>query len=433
MKKLSISLALILPLVACNKDGAEDSADDTASTVSDCEVINGAEVCVLTGILTEDMTLTADKTYLLRGGFFVGDDINTTTLTIEPGTVIYGETSTQGMLVVTRNSKLMAEGTAEAPITFTSSNAEGTRAPGDWGGLILNGKAPLNVCDGVDDAPDPCEAFGEGGTGSYGGNDPADNSGVLKYVRVQFGGTLLSPENELNGIAFQGVGSGTTVDYIQVHKNDDDGVEFFGGTVQASHIVVTGAGDDSLDWTDGWQGSAQYVILQQDGAGDQGIEADNNGDYNDAEPRSNPTLSNLTLIGVPDSEQSDFGILLREGTAGDLDSVLIQGFNDACFALNHDATYQQGLDGALVVTNMVASCTTGVESETKGDALDFDGSDIEAWLAGMEGNSFTSEALVEDAYSLTAPNFLPTEAAQGQGAIIDGTDWTAGWTDYPQN
>jgi hypothetical protein len=433
VKFSTLSLALLLPLIACNKDAVDDSADDTGGLVGDCELINGVEVCVLTGILTQDMTLTADKTYLLRGGFFVGDDEGETTLTIEPGTTVYGETSTQGMLVVTRNSKLMAEGTAEAPIVFTSSNAPGTRAPGDWGGLILNGKAPLNVCDGVDDAPDPCEAFGEGGTGTYGGNDAEDSSGSLKYVRVEFGGTLLSPENELNGIAFQGVGSGTVVDYIQVHKNDDDGVEFFGGTVRATHLLVSGVGDDSLDWTDGWQGSAQYVILQQDGAGDNGIEADNNGDNNDASPRSNPSVSNVTLIGAPDSEQSDFGLLLREGTAADLDSVLVQGFNDACLALNHDATYQQSLDGALSITNMIGSCATPVESDAQADSLDFDGSDVQAWLEGLEGNSFVSEALVEDGYSLTAPNFMPTAAAQGQGAITDGVDWTAGWTDFPQN
>jgi hypothetical protein len=252
-------------------------------------------------------------------------------------------------------------------------------------------------------------------------------------VRVEFGGTLLSPENELNGIAFQGVGSGTVVDYIQVHKNDDDGVEFFGGTVQASHIVISGAGDDSLDWTDGWQGSAQYVILQQDGAGDNGIEGDNNGDNNDANPRSNPTLSNVTIIGAPDSEQSDFGLLLREGTALDLDSVLVQGFNDACFALNHDATYQQALDGNLTVTNMIGSCATPVDPDGKADELGFDGGDVQIWLSEMEGNSFVSGTLVEDGHSLTAPNFLPTAAADGQGAITDGTDWTDGWTDFPQN
>lgn len=434
MNKLSlISIAMLIPLVACAKDDTLDSADDTGGSVSECEVINGAEVCILTGILTEDMTLTADKTYLLRGGFFVGDDINTTTLTIEPGTVIYGETSTQGMLVVARNSLIEAVGTATEPIVFTSSNAEGSRAPGDWGGLIINGNASLNVCDGVEDAPDPCEAFGEGGTGYYGGNNDADSSGTLKYVRVEFAGTLLSPENELNGIAFQGVGSGTTIDYIQVHKNDDDGVEFFGGTAVATHVVVSGVGDDSLDWTDGWRGSAQYVILQQDGAGDNGIEADNNGDNNDASPRSNPTISNLTIIGTPDSEQSDFGVLLREGTGVDMDSVLVQGFNDACFALNHDATYAQAQAGNVTVTNMIGSCETGVESDTKNDELDFDGSDIEAWLGEMSGNSFVSGNLVEDGYSLTAPNFMPTAAANGQGAITDGTDWTAGWTDYPQN
>ena len=131
------------------------------------------------------------------------------------------------MLVVRRNAQIMAEGTVEEPIIFTSSKEPGSRARGDWGGLIINGNAPINSCS--DNTEEFCEAFGEGGTGFYGGNDPSDDSGVLKYVRVEFAGTLVSPENELNGIAFQGVGSGTEIDYIQVHMNADDGIEFFGG------------------------------------------------------------------------------------------------------------------------------------------------------------------------------------------------------------
>lgn len=424
---------LLVSLVACKDDPIDSGEDTGATSASECSEINGEEVCVLSGTLLEDLTLTADKTWLLRGGFYVGNDSDAVTLTIDAGTTIYGETSTNGMLVVTRGAQIVAEGTADAPIVFTSSNAAGSRASGDWGGVIINGRAPLNVCDGVEDAPDPCEAFGEGGTGYYGGNDAADSSGTLKYVRVEFAGTLISPENELNGIAFQGVGSGTTIDYIQVHKNDDDGVEFFGGAAVASHVVISGVGDDSLDWTDGWVGSASNVILMQDGAGDNGIEADNNGDNNDAEPRSNPTLSNVTIIGAPDSEKSDFGMLIREGTAASIDNVLIQGFNDACFALNHDATWEQAQSGDLTITNMTASCSTAVEENAKTDDYEIDGADVTTWLEGQSGNSFVSGDLVQDGYNLTAPNFLPAAGYEGAGAITDGTDWTADWTSFPEN
>jgi hypothetical protein len=174
------------------------------------------------------------------------------------------------MLVVRRSSQIIARGTAALPIIFSSSKLDGERARGDWGGLIINGRSTINSCAG---GTGVCEAFGEGGTGFYGGDDEADNSGVLEYVRVEFAGTLISPDNELNGIAFQGVGSGTTVDHIQVHMNADDGVEFFGGTVNVKHVLVTGVGDDSMDWTDGWRGRAQHIVLQQyDDGGDQGID-----------------------------------------------------------------------------------------------------------------------------------------------------------------
>ena len=165
----------ILPLLALFATGcAKDSTDSTDATdtgsaadsgdagtdTGDASVDCVDNVCVLSGTIIEDMTLTSDVAWLLRGGVFVGDDTNETVLTIEPGTVIYGETSTDGMLVVRRGSKLMAEGTAEAPIVFTSSKAPGSRARGDWGGLILNGRAPINACADTEGAI--CEAYGEG-------------------------------------------------------------------------------------------------------------------------------------------------------------------------------------------------------------------------------------------------------------------------------
>ena len=154
--------------------------------------------------------------YLLRGAVFVK---NGAILTIEPGVKIYGEQATNGTLIIAQGSKIMAEGTASAPIVMSSDAFEGSRARGQWGGLIINGSAPTN--QGV--------TFGEGDTGAFGGNDPTDSSGVLRYVRVEYAGIEFSPDNELNGIAFQGVGSGTVVDHVQVHMNQDDGVEMFGG------------------------------------------------------------------------------------------------------------------------------------------------------------------------------------------------------------
>jgi len=211
----TMMLGLISMFVGCG------SVKDTAETPQTGNLYCKDNVCVLSGVIEEDTLLTADNQYILSGGVFIGNDIDPVTLTIEPGTTLYGESATDGFLSIRRNAQIIAEGTAEAPIVFTSSKEPGSRARGDWGGLIINGNAPINAC--ADDGADFCEALGEGGTGFYGGTDPEDSSGVLKYVRVEFAGTLISPDNELNGIAFLGVGSGTEVDFVQVHMNADDG------------------------------------------------------------------------------------------------------------------------------------------------------------------------------------------------------------------
>ena len=438
------ALITVTLLAACGTP-ADDGTNATFNGTSgpgqtaplEGDVACDGDICILSGTLTEDLTLTADKQWVLRGGVYVGDDANETVLTIEPGTTIYGESSTDGMLVVRRHSKLNAEGTAEAPIVFTSSKLEGERARGDWGGLIINGLSTINSC--ADGGTGPCEAFGEGGTGFYGGSDEADSSGIIKYVRVEFAGTLLSPDNELNGIAFQGVGSGTVIDYVQVHMNADDGIEFFGGTANAKHIVVTGAGDDSLDWTDGWRGNAQHLVLQQyDDAGDQGIEADNNGEVNEAAPISNPVLSHLTIIGSPGSAASDVGILLREGTAAELHNVIVTGFNEACLDIDNDATWAQADSGALVMANAIVDCDLNY-LEDKGEP-----GSVEAWFTGGD-NNVAGDANLADPFNLDTPDYAssatggvaPSGAFFDQvdhiGAVTPGDDWTAGWTTSARN
>ena len=300
---------------------------------------------VVTDDILENTTWTSDNVYVLDGIVFVGEDCGQTggvddpgacdgtpvTLTIEPGTTIVGRLSANittgervSELVISRGSRLVADATGqsgvrpteEQMIVFTSAQPQGSRGRGDWGGLAINGQAPINGGS---------EAQGEGDSGVYGGNDPLDDSGIIRGVRVEFAGDNFTEDDQLNGIAPQGVGAGTIMEFIQVHYNTDDGIEPFGGTVGMKHIVLTGIGDDSLDGVRGWQGFAQFGISQQraDDA-DQLFELSNNGSTPDASPRGSAVVANFTAVGGGVDlgtgeihalgDESDAGILMREGS-----------------------------------------------------------------------------------------------------------------------
>jgi hypothetical protein len=265
------------------------------------EVVGGEVMCVLTGTIVNDITLTSDKRYLLKGAVIVGEAVSATgeggdpaVMTIEAGTTIVADdrgvnnTAPPSYLTIARGSQLIADGTSTAPIIFTSkADYTGSRPidvndsfTGEWGGIVINGRARVNegsATAGTDCATatgsNICVGEAEGDGGAYGGDNDADNSGTLRYVQVKYAGITFDDETELNGIGFFGVGSGTTVDYVQVHNNKDDGVEFFGGSVDVSHLVVTGSADDSIDWTEGWTGDLQYAVILQNpnNEGDYGI------------------------------------------------------------------------------------------------------------------------------------------------------------------
>jgi hypothetical protein len=307
-------------------------------------------VVVVTGEINGTETWTSSNIYVLRGAVFVQQGA---TLNIPAGTLVIGESGSVGTLIVLRGGRLNAIGTATSPVVFTSDQPIGSRNRGDWGGLIINGRAPINVPGG--------EAAGEGDTGVYGGTDPNDNSGTLKYVRVEFSGVEFSPDNELNGIAFQAVGSGGTFDYIQAHGSRDDAVEFFGGTADVKHLIMSNAADDSLDWTFGWTGRLQYVAITQRGDdADNAIEADNNEFNNNLLPRSNPQIYNMTLCGDPDRNEgveSTRAANLRRGTAFTIRNFLVTGFKTTSLQISDSATTEQVNNGtsqlgAGVIWNM---------------------------------------------------------------------------------
>ena len=303
------------------------------------EVLLGKKVCSLSGEVTSDLTLVAGNYYKLDGKVAIGKDMGadgtksdgaSAKLTIEPGVTVFGE-SGNDYLVVMRGSDIHAVGTSSAPIIMTGrqdilGEADIVNTRGLWGGLVILGQAPINKCSfstqgsatSAGTRVDPCEKEVEGSAGdTMGGELPNDSSGSLKYVRVQYAGYEVFPGNELNGITFGGVGNGTVVDYIQVHNNQDDCVEFFGGTVDVKHLICTGAGDDNLDIDWGYQGRMQYVLVQQsNGVGDHVVESDNtNADAAVAyltEPRSNPIVANFTFL----SSGKDEIFKLKEGVSG---------------------------------------------------------------------------------------------------------------------
>lgn len=333
------------PSVKTGRGGIEYTSDGNCPTGTSEVTVGEQTHCSISGTITDDVTLTSGNIYQLDGKVAIGVDTgadgsasagDAATLTIEPGAVIYGATASD-VLVISRGSEIQANGSAANPIVFTSAldldladelglSDAGTHSgsaltepfTSEWGGLVVNGAASLNTCN----QSGTCEADGEGDSGLYGGDDTADSSGTMRYVQVKYAGNPITADDELNGIAFQGVGSGTELDYIHVHNGADDGVEFFGGTAQIKHLVITGADDDSLDWTQGWRGKAQHVIIMQNPAqpaSDQGIEADNFGDGNDFLPRAQPQLANMTIVGTrSQGGESDIGILLREGTGANI-------------------------------------------------------------------------------------------------------------------
>ncbi len=420
-KMILAALTASSMLVACGDDEANNSANGATNAGNASPITCDGTVCNVSGEILEDTTFAAGNTYNLLSPVFVGNGTDAVELKIEPGVTIYGDTSQLTFLAVRQNAQLIAEGTVDAPIVFTSANElNGAGSPGDWGGIIINGKAPLNTGE---------TAEGEGGTGVYGGTEVDDNSGILKYVQIKFAGYKITEENELNSLALQGVGAGTTIEYVQVHRGSDDGIEFYGGTVGAKYIVATGIQDDSFDWTDGWQGTVQYAVAQQYGDdADQGIEADSNSDAPDAEPRSYPTLSNFTLIGsgTNNADTSDIGVLLRVGTGANLDSFIIQGFNEGCVDIDDEATFTAaGADFAgLTVQNSIVYCpTSSAYLEEEGDAFS-----VQSWWED-QGNVNDDPGL-EDPYNLLSPGWLPAAGSLGEGlgAFPDGIDWTDGWT-----
>lgn len=425
----------VTPPVDDNYPGfTPDASDNFTITKLD---IGGEEVWRLIGTINRNFTMDGDTKIIINGGVFVADGA---TLEIEAGTVIYGDanSSSPSFLSVLRGGQIDAQGTSTNPIIMTSSKelagVTGDPASGDWGGLVVNGRAELNTGD---------VAEGEGGTGAYGpgdGNAPVndDNSGTIRYLVLKYAGRIVGVDNELNGFSFNGVGSATTIEYIQSWAGKDDGVEFFGGRARVKYAVSTLSDDDSFDWTDGWQGYGQFWLVIQDGTGDHGFEGDNNGDQNTAAPYSDPRLANITLYGGGGSSTGDGGMLLREGTKALIWNAIVTGYTEATspefdfkgfgVATDQDETLNNISDGSLdIITSVVYGNTTNfanTDGTPDGDLTDG---------ISTDGEGITLEDGVGVTTGGTDPSavdgwFTPTTNI---GAVDPAANWLTGWALKP--
>ena len=350
---------------------------------------------------------------MLDGRVAIGDEGQPAVLTIESGTKVIGS-SADDFLIIQRGSRIEANGTAQAPIDFTAlAEIQGTLVPssrGLWGGLVINGFAPINDCpQGASGGSAACVKEGEANSGLFGGDRPNDNSGTLRYVRVKFAGSNVDPRNQLNGIAFQGVGKQTLIEFIQVHNNLDDGVEFFGGTADARYVVLTGHGDDSLDWTDGWTGRMQFVHIEQArDSGDNGIEADNRAGDESAEPCSAPSIANLSIIGNPNER----AVRLRRGTGLRLYNALLSG-SKTCLRVQGDSLNRLGTD--ILFDGVRLNCATNVE-----------GDDVNAIQTFLDGGNVSETAAAPTAATLPSDGFFKPSSRIGS----DIGSWGAGWVEF---
>ena len=289
------------------------------------KIIAGADT-----LITSNRTWDADTIYFLGGKVYV---TNNAELTIQPGTVITGDTITKGALLITKGSKIHAVGTPLCPIVFTSSKGTGKRNRGDWGGLIVLGKASVNTATGTANI----EGLPPSSLTQYGGGltpDDNDNSGELEYVRVEYAGVALAPNNEINGITFGGVGRGTTVDFVQVSYSNDDSYEWFGGTVNCKHLIAFRGIDDDFDTDNGFSGKIQFGIglrdpLVADVSGSNGFESDNDALGSSNLPQTKAVFSNMTLSAGSDSATNALfrnGAQIRRNSHQYIYNSILMGF-----------------------------------------------------------------------------------------------------------
>jgi hypothetical protein len=444
------------------------SQSDTTMKAT-CSVLvtpSTGQVITVSGDITTDTKWYAAAKYMLSGFVYVK---NNAMLTIEPGTVIKGVSNTKAALMIERGSKIMAAGTASAPIVFTSDKPKGQRAAGDWGGLVICGKATTNKHDSGTGV-----GIAEGGIGSlYGGTDDADNSGVLQYVRIEFPGIALTAtaNSEINGLTLYSVGSGTTIDHIQVSYSGDDSYEWFGGTVNCKYLVCIRGLDDEYDTDNGYRGKVQFAFGLRDPnvsdqSGSNGFESDNDADGSTLTPITKPTFSNVTLYGpytvsatLPANHLFKRSMHIRRGSQFSVYNSVFVGWPKGLMldgALGNTPTMADNNE-LQIERAIMAGMTDNYEVASGTPATPYSISQVTAYYtAAARGNAINTltELIGANLISLTNPVVLPpanspslTGASFTNSRLTDSfftpvtykgafgtTDWTTGWCNFdPQN
>lgn len=369
---------------------------------------------VIEGNINSDAFLSKTKRYLLRGFVNVNPPA---TLTIEAGTIIYGEKTSKGTLIINRGAKINANGTANNPIVFTSQQPLGQRGPGDWGGIIIAGYATINVPGGT--------AVIEGGTGTvYGGgatpNDD-DNSGILRYVRIEFPGIAFLPDNEINGLTLGGVGRGTTIEYIQVNYSGDDAYEWFGGTVNAKYLIACNTVDDDFDTDFGFRGMVQFGLSVRDPniadiSGSNGFESDNDGTGTFNTPRTAPIFSNMTVVGpMPDTSaprNPNFrrGAHLRRSTLTSIYNSIVMGWPVGMLIDGANSA-----NAALGDTLQIKNCIWAGLRVGNGITTNYSSFNVQNWWSdpASQNRGFIqpAEVMLRDPFNLRNPDPRPMPAS----------------------
>ncbi|PWH84138.1 multidrug transporter [Algibacter marinivivus] len=386
-KQIILGLALVSMVFSCSTDDTADIVINDNSVVNNTTgggTTNSATI-FLSGTYTEDLTLDANNTYKLNGSLIMTSG---TTLTIPAGMTIEALASGADVYVaISQGAQIIANGTADNPIVFTSDAS--SPASGDWGGLIILGNAPINSVTGTATATSEIASL------PYGGNVADDNSGSLNYVRVEYSGGAADGQSENNGFSFYGVGNGTDVNYIQAYAGKDDGIEFFGGTVNASFVSVINAEDDSVDWTEGYSGTLTNVYISNRITDDKAIEADGyNTDFSNATGIfSKPIVNNLTIVGEGTAAGHSEAVRLRAGTQGIFSNVHITGYIEG-FDLDDLDTGNGVVSDDLQVTGVTfVDVTTNMKNDTT--------------VTFTDADFYTGE---------------------GTGTATDYATWGAGWT-----